>query len=190
MPLPELNSDAFRKLLAALDVDPEQAAEKYVALRHRLVIFFEGRFCGEESEVLADRTLDVLAGKLLEGLELYSYSSLSGYTFGVARNLLRDHNKKEQPAPLETDPPAPASVDLSPDRRLRCLDRCLGQLAPESRKLIVEFYEGERHHKIENRVKLAESLAISPNALRKRTQAIRAKLEACVSQCIEQGSRN
>jgi DNA-directed RNA polymerase specialized sigma24 family protein len=187
--VPELSPDAFRKLLAELDADPERAGEKYEALRHRLVVFFEGRFCGYESEGLADRTLDVLAGKLLEGLELYSYSGLSGYAFGVARNLLRDHQKKEQPASLETDPPAP-SVDLTPDRRLRCLERCLGQLAPESRKLIVEFYEGERHNKIENRSRLAENLAITPNALRKRTQAIRARLEACVSRCVEQGPGN
>ena len=183
--MPDLTPGAFERLLAFLDPNPDRAGELYEDLRRRLVFLFEGRSAGRDSETLADRTLDVTANKLMQGLELASYVDLSRYTLGVARNVLKDHVKQQRTAPLTVDPPAPAGDAGDAEDRLRCLERCLRILAPESRKLIVDFYTGERRVKIDNRAQMAEDLGITPNALRRRTHMIRTRLESCIRECVE-----
>jgi DNA-directed RNA polymerase specialized sigma24 family protein len=179
----DLGPEAFKELLAWLDADKERAGEKYEALRRRLVIFFEGRKCGWESETLSDRTLDVVARKLAEGQKIHSSESFS-YCYGVARNVYLEFIKHQKPAMLEREPALPQAKPSSDESRLHCLDRCLSQLPPESRKLILDFYEGTRHVKIENRRRLAIGLGITLNALRIRTHTIRSKLETCVRGCV------
>jgi hypothetical protein len=179
----ELTPEAFAKLLGTLDSDPQRAAEKYDVLWRRLSVFFEGRSCGQESDALVDRTLDLVAGKLAEGSEIYG--GISGYCFGVARNIWRDWLKRPRAIALEYEPAAPPRSDATMEIRLHCLEGCLERLPPESRKLILDFYQGERRGKIENRQRLADVLGITPNALRRRTHAIRVKLEGCASECVE-----
>lgn len=185
--MPELTSQAFQRLLSFLDSDPDRAGERYEDLRRRLVYFFEGRQCGHASELLADRTLDVAANKLAEGLQLASFADLSRYCLGVGRNVIKDHARQQRTTPLEIDPPAPSHNGTHAQANLQCLERCLATLAPESRKLILEFYVGERRAKIENRARLADGLAITPNALRRRTHTIRARLESCIRDCVDAG---
>jgi DNA-directed RNA polymerase specialized sigma24 family protein len=180
-----LNSEAFWKLIGRLDPDPERAGEQYEALRHKLVIFFEGRSCGHASDGLADQTLDRVAGKLLDTPEISSYGNLPAYCYGVARYIWKEWLAQRRHEPLKTDPPAP-EPDAAPAVRLDCLDECLSELAPESRKLILDYYRGERGEKIENRNRLAEYLDITQNALRRRAHWIRVKqLEPCLKRCGE-----
>src|ERR1041384_5369184 len=156
----ELNSQAFWKLIAQLDSDPDRAGEKYESLRHRLIIFFEGRSCGWESETLTDRTLDRVAGKLLETLEVDSYAQLAAYSYGVARYILKEWMSVAKPDPLTSDPVDSRVPDASATLPLDCLEKCLKELAPESRKLILDYYEREQREKIERRARLAEFLGI------------------------------
>jgi DNA-directed RNA polymerase specialized sigma24 family protein len=180
----ELNSEAFWKLIARLDADPDRAGEKYEALRHKLVIFFEGRSCGYGSDSLADQTLDRVATKLVGELAIYSTSSLAAYCYGVARFVHKEWIAQDRFDPLKSEPRAPEPAD-SPDRvRMECLDQCLAELPPESRKLILDYYQGERGEKIENRNRLAAFMDISQNALRRRAHWIRARqLEPCLKRC-------
>jgi hypothetical protein len=180
----ELTPEAFAKLLGTLDPDPQRAAEKYDGLWRRLAIFFDGRSCGLESDVLADRTLDLVGGKLLEGSEIHSPGGISAYCLGVARNIWRDWLKRPRTSSLEYEPATHPGSDAATEVRLHCLEVCLERLPPESRKLILDFYQGERRGKIENRQRLADTLLITPNALRRRTHAIRVKLEACARECV------
>lgn len=188
--MPELSPSGFQKLLSFLDADLERAGERYEDLRRRLLIFFEGRQCGHASEVLADRTIDVVAAKLSDGLELASsFIDVLRYSLAVARNVLKDHAKRPRTDPLTTDPAAAPEFDVPGDNaRIQCLEHCLGTLAPESRRLILDFYVGERRTKIDNRARMAEDLDITPNALRRRTHMIRMRLETCVRECVESGA--
>src|SRR5207247_2364419 len=138
------------------------------------IVFFEGRSCGFDSDALADRTLDRVAGKLSEAIELQA--TLSGYCYGVARFIWHEWRRERRHEPLDHDPPAPPPEDAVAAIRHHCVEGCLAGLAPESRKLILDYYEGERSGKIENRARLAEYLSISPNALRRRAHLIRVKV--------------
>ena len=69
------------------------------------------------------------------------------------------------------------------EQRLDCLDRCLDQLKPEQRTLIVEYYRDAGRQKIERRRALADRLGISMNALAIRTSRIRDSLLTCMEGC-------
>lgn len=184
----ELNSEAFWDLLSQLDQDPEAAGEKYKGLRHKLVMFFEGRSCGYQSDILADRTLDRVAAKLHDTATIYSHSTLPAYCYGVARYVWKEWLAERRPAPLEGDVRDTRYEDEVLTVRLECVEHCLGELAPESRKLILDYYQGERSAKIEHRAQIAEYLGITVNALRRRAHWIRAKqLEPCLKKCSERG---
>jgi DNA-directed RNA polymerase specialized sigma24 family protein len=183
----ELNPEAFWRLMGRLDSDPERAGEKYESLRHRLVVFFEGRGCGQDCDALADRALDTVAAKFLDDIQIYSSSNIFSYAYGVARYVWKDWLKERKPEPLTVDPPAPQSSEPAVFR-LACLDRCLAELAPESRSLILEYYQGVGGDKIANRSRIAGFLRISPNALRRRAHWIRVRqLEPCLKKCGEEG---
>lgn len=185
----ELNSAAFWKLMGRLDPDPEQAGIKYENLRHKLVVFFEGRSCGHHSDGLADQTLDRVAAKLDEATEIYAHSSLASYCYGVARYVWREWLAGARHEPLEAEAAAAPEANDVEAVRLECLGKCLNSLAPESRKLIMDYYEGERSEKIQNRTRLADYLGITQNAVRRRAHWIRVKqLEPCLKRCEEAGS--
>jgi hypothetical protein len=60
----ELNHLAFEKLLSWLDKDHNIAAEKYEAIRRRLIKILDHRSCFD-SESIADETFDRVAKKLI-----------------------------------------------------------------------------------------------------------------------------
>ena len=186
-----LTKEAFDKLLARMDADAELAGEKYLLARRNLVRFFEGRGCGFAEEH-ADETINRVARRLDEGQEIHN---LNGYLYGVARLVLLEvlgEREKEQKALREMSlrivRPDPAESDET-GQRLDCLTRCLNKLPDDGRELIVEYYQGEKRSKIENRQKLAESLRIPLYALRSRAVRLREKLEACMSACLRKISR-
>src|SRR5712692_5673287 len=158
--------DAFERLLAILDTDREHAAEAYETLRQKLVRFFEWRGA-DGPEDLADRVVDRVSRKIAEG-KVIRERNPSGFFYGVARNILREHwdERKKEHRALRALSPAdtPDLPDALLERRLRCLERCLETLSDGNRELIIRYYEGERRSKIENRKDLAGSLGLPLNA--------------------------
>ena len=65
------------------------------------------------------------------------------------------------------------------DRQIECLKKCLEELPPASRELIIEYYYGETSTRIKNRKSLAQRLGVQTNTLRVKALRIREKLEAC-----------
>jgi DNA-directed RNA polymerase specialized sigma24 family protein len=182
-----MTKEAFERLLACFDADREQAGQKYVRLRVKIVKYFEWR-----GAVFPDREADVtinrVARRIEEGQEI---TNLNAYFYGVARLVFAESlraQQKEQTAlvhapavePLEMD------ADLDAEERRACLDRCLQALPEESRDLIIGYYEGEKGRKIECRKRLSARLGIPLNALRIRAHRIRVGLEACVRECVGQ----
>src|SRR5215510_758112 len=178
-----LNQEAFDKLLGAFDVDRETAGRKYLEIRNNLTRFFEWRGCSFPEDH-ADETINRMAKRVVEGEEILNHS---GYAMGVARLLLLEINKgrqREQAALAEigTAPDAYVSED-DDESRLNCLRNCLQTLSPDNRELILQYYQGEKGEKIENRKKLLKHLGIAINTLRMRAQRLRDRLQVCVEEC-------
>ncbi|MBD0373108.1 MAG: sigma-70 family RNA polymerase sigma factor [Pyrinomonadaceae bacterium] len=181
-----LTQEAFDKLLDALGPDRERAGEIYLEIRNNLVRFFEWRGA-PLPEDHADETFNRLAKRVAGGEEILNPMS---YCLGVARLLLLEINKervKEQQALSEmtTSQALHEAVDDGAEARLECLRSCLETLSPDNRELIVQYYQGEKGAKIENRKKLVERLGIPVNTLRMRALRLRERLQACVEDCLK-----
>lgn len=179
-----LNQEAFDKLLVAFDVDRETAGRKYLEIRNNLTRFFEWRGCSFPEDH-ADETINRMAKRVFEGEAILNHS---GYAMGVARLLLLEINKgrqREQSALAEIGAAPDVYVPEDDDEtRLNCLRSCLQTLSPDNRELILQYYQGEKGEKIENRKKLLERLAIPVNTLRMRALRLRERLQSCVEECL------
>lgn len=160
----------------------------------QLTKFFECRGCSSPRE-LADDTINRVGRRLAEGEQIQP-AALSGYLYGVARNVFREYLRNPETATLSIETLAPsqhpsqdphaadevAAARRKLERQLECLETCLEQLPPETRKLVVSYYdEGAA---IEHRHLLAQSLGVTSEALRVRVHRIRRTLEQCVSDCL------
>jgi DNA-directed RNA polymerase specialized sigma24 family protein len=187
----ELTPEAFTKLLAILDPDPETAGGKYEQLRRKLIKFFEwrGSFISDE---LADETLNRLARKIDEGVEIEK--NVFALSLGIARFVLletlkRPDNKRVEMKELITVALPPEPWEEDEDLWVVCLRECLRGVSEENRELIIEYYQDEGHARINERKMLATGLGISLNALFSRAKRTRDKLEQCVARCVKRKSK-
>jgi DNA-directed RNA polymerase specialized sigma24 family protein len=186
-PLRGLTADGLARLLARLDHDPERAGVAYEDLRHTLVKFFDWRGAIRPDEC-ADETLDRLARRLGEGTPV---DVPRGFARGIARLvLLESWRSPEARARRASESelarlPAPETIG-TPDAEPRapCLRRCLDELSPEARRLILGYYSAEGRTRIEARRRMAETLELTETALRSRAQRIRERLESCIGRCL------
>lgn len=175
-----LDHESFEELLAWLSADREQAGRKYEEIRYKLIKIFVCRGCFIAEE-LADETINRVAKKARELRTTY-VGVPDLYFYGVARNVHLEYVRKP-PEPL---PPPPKDSTDEIEREYACLEKCMQQLTPQNRELVLQYYQEEKGAKIEHRRKLAERLGIALNALRIRAHRVRAGLRACVSNCLEQ----
>ena len=187
-----LTREALDKLLACLDKNREQAASRYEIIRRKLMKYFECRRCCFPED-LADETINRVARKIFEGKEIWA-SDPANYFYGVARNVLKEYRAglERELSLLEALPSPPCESALRQqemefernnlERQLACLEYCLEQLSPENRRIIMNYYQGEKGERIKNRKLIAERLGIPTNALRIRVHRIREKLEQSVAE--------
>ena len=179
-----LTQEAFDRLLVALGGDRDSAAQKYLEIRTNLVRFFEWRGCSFPEDH-ADETINRIAKRVAEGEEILNYS---GYAVGVARLLLLEINKgrqREQLALAEIGQTSEAYEEQDDgEHRLVCLRSCLETLTTDNRALILQYYQGEKGEKIQNRKKLMDQFGIPVNTLRMRALRLREKLQSCVEECV------
>jgi len=179
-----LTQEAFDRLLVALGGDRDSAAQKYLEVRTNLVRFFEWRGCSFPEDH-ADETINRIAKRVAEGEEILNYS---GYAVGVARLLLLEINKgrqREQLALAEIGQTSEAYEEQDDgEHRLVCLRSCLETLTTDNRALILQYYQGEKGEKIQNRKKLMDQFGIPVNTLRMRALRLREKLQSCVEECV------
>jgi DNA-directed RNA polymerase specialized sigma24 family protein len=183
--------DAFRQFLHWLDGGVESSGERYLEMRRRLVLYFDRKNCPAPDE-LADETLSRVASKLQEQGTITDLSP-AHYCYVTAKFVFLEHLRRPErkqtsfeqlanSSGARLDPSMPESqVFLEGKEKLMdSLERCLNQLAPGDRELILEYYRGDGRTKIESRRSLAERLGLSANALSIRVCRIRNKVEACV----------
>lgn len=179
-----LTQDAFDKLLIAFGGDRESGSEKYLEIRGNLTRFFEWRGC-PFPEDHADETMNRVAKRVDAGEEILNPA---GYAMGVARLLLLEIVKgrqREQSALTEIGRESEAyEAEDDSEGRLTCLRNCLQTLSSENRDLILQYYQGEKSEKIQNRKKLMERLGVPVNTLRMRALRLRERLQGCVEECM------
>lgn len=181
----QLTQTAFDKLLTALSLDRDEAAQKYLALRNNLAQFFEVRGL-QRSEEAADEVLNRLARKLESG---ETFENPKTYALGIARMVALEFRK----IPEQTADEEMPEISILPfdeenqetEEKLKCLEKCLRELPEENRQVIVGYYQGEKRVKIENRQRLADNLGIPPTTLRNRAVRLRDKLESCITDCLK-----
>jgi DNA-directed RNA polymerase specialized sigma24 family protein len=187
----ELKPEAFTKLLAELDPDPETAGGKYEELRLQLIRFFEWRGALFQEE-LADETLNRLARKIGEGEEIEK--NVLAFSLGIARfvfleSLKRPENKRVEMKGLANIAARPERWEEGDDLWVVCLRECMRRVSEENRELIIEYYQDEGRAKINERKMLAARLGISLNALFSRARRTRDKLEECARRCVKKKSK-
>jgi DNA-directed RNA polymerase specialized sigma24 family protein len=171
-----LTPETFERFLAALGEAP---GERYEALRRRLLIYFAANRCGVAEEA-ADETMDRVARRMAEGVEV---GSVESFVLGVARNVVREGWRRPKAAEVDWNR-IPAAAPEAAHPAAECLEECLGQMAPASRRWVERFYSGDGGAKIRARAALAAELGIDGNALRVRMHRVRGKLERCVRECL------
>ena len=174
-----LSRTAFDRLLAILDDDRDVAAVAYGQLRQRVVGLH--RWGGaDDPDGLADLTLDRAARKLQEGASV-ERGDFGAYVRGVARMVFYEAARQPRPVGLDREPLAESyAAEQAP---LDCLDECLSSLDATDRRLVLRYYDGR--DQIAERRQLAREMSITPTALRLRTHRLRARLEACVTSCVQ-----
>jgi RNA polymerase sigma factor (sigma-70 family) len=178
-----LTQESFDKLLAWLDPNRDQAGKRYEEIRRRLIKIFSCRGC-PEADNLADETINRVTQKVRTLAEDYT-GDPALYFYGVARKVHLEYLRRK---------PAPALLPLPPEsadeieREYDCLERCMQQLTPDNRELVLQYYQEEKRAKIDHRKQLAEQLGVALNALRIRAYRIRATLQQCVQRCLEQSA--
>jgi RNA polymerase sigma factor (sigma-70 family) len=178
-----VTQESFDSLLAWLDTDRDSAAGKYEQIRRRLIAFFtcRGRYDADE---LADETINRVTLKAAEVAKNF-VGDPSRYFYGVAQKVLLEALRKK--------PPPPLAEQLTPDeseeteREQACFDRCMDELPPANRTLLVEYFSKQGRAKIDHRKELAARLGIAQNALRIRVYRLKALVHECVLACLAEG---
>lgn len=183
-----LTQKALQRLLERLGPDPETASRQYQSLRTRLLDYFDWKGA-ERPEVAADETLDRVARRLEQGEAI---ERVDGYAFGVARLVLLEYQRlqlREQRAAAGAALERTGHPEGDEEARIACLMRCLQQLPPDERSLIVGYYEGPGRSHLEGRKALAARLGIGYTTLKTRAHRLRIRLEACLRDCLAGDSR-
>jgi DNA-directed RNA polymerase specialized sigma24 family protein len=180
----ELTQEALECFLKSLGPDRDTAGARYLEVHRNLMRFFEWRCC-PFPEDHADEVITRVARRLAEGEEIRDTAT---YAIGVARFLLLEiqKNLEKERRIAAAQPQMQPSLSDSPnlEQRAECLRVCLGKLSPGNRELVLQYYQGEKRLKIENRKRLTESLHLTVSTLRMRALRIRERLLQCVENCI------
>lgn len=103
---------------------------------------------------------------------------------GIARLVLLEHWRRPDARGVPLEDVSSQHLTAEPpddDAVAECLNRCLGELAPGSRRLILEYYGAGGRSRIERRKRMAQALSVSESALRNRAQRLRDRLERCIT---------
>lgn len=175
----EVTREKFASFLEWLSPDSGSAGEEYERLRFRLCTFFAQRQCSFSDE-LADETINRVILKSSEE----KIENKIAYCYGVARNVYRESLRKERTHLDIDDVTIAAKAPEEQSFSGECLDRCLAELSPETRNLLLDYFSEAKQAKIELHQRISDSLKMSQTALRMRIMRSKQKLKLCVVECM------
>jgi DNA-directed RNA polymerase specialized sigma24 family protein len=176
----ELNEEAFKMLLAALQSATGDGTAEYLKLRRKVVKFFEFNRC-QFADDFADVVMDKTADRLYEKGHI---ENIQGFVYGVARRVLLEVRRKERRRRKMLNGLF-HYLQLSPDSypvevRHECLMHCLAELPNDRGDLMLRYYEagwGEKGG-------LAAEFNKTDNALAQIIFHTKPKLRNCVENCL------
>jgi DNA-directed RNA polymerase specialized sigma24 family protein len=175
----EVTHEKFVNFLEWLSPDGDSAGEEYERLRFRLCTFFSRRHCRFPDE-LADETINRVILKITEE----NIANRLAYCYGVAKNVYHESLRKERNHLNIDEVTVAAKAPAEPSFSSECLDKCLGELSPESRNLILDYFSEVKLAKIELHRRISERLEMTQTALRMSVMRIKRKLKVCVQECM------
>ncbi len=183
----ELGQDQFDALLGLFSADREVAGEKYEQMRSGLMRFFQFKGC-HDPDALADDTINRVASKIAD-FDPKKNIKPSSYFYGFASNVLLEYKRtsRQETSLGETQY---RSVDVEDveddtDARSSCLHKCLGELPPHDKGLIVDYYTREGREKMELRKQMCDRFGCTTAALHTRVFRIKATLRHCIEDCVK-----
>jgi DNA-directed RNA polymerase specialized sigma24 family protein len=187
---PEAPPEVFAAFLDRLDPDRDEALDSYFRLREKLIRFFGWR--GHHlPEDLADEALNRAATRVHAGATVES-AAVPAFVLGIARRLFLEEMRRweaERKALGQLRAQSPSSSEPAPENPLlMVLLRCLDQLPPAHRSLILRYYECDGGDRIRTRRELARELEVGRRTLRIRAHRIRRQLEVCARKLLAQGT--
>jgi DNA-directed RNA polymerase specialized sigma24 family protein len=175
----ELTREKFASFLEWLSPDRDSAGEEYERLRFRLCTFFSQRQCSFADE-LADETINRVILKISEE----RIESKIAYCYGVAKNIYRESLRKQRTHLDIDDVVIAAKAPEEPSFSSECLDKCLAELSPDVRNLLLEYFSETKQAKIGLHQRISESLKMTRTALRMKVMRSKQKLKICVQECM------
>lgn len=185
-----LTQEGLDRLLGWLHADPELAGSiLYEEIRPSLVAGFRAHGCPEaHADDLADETMLRVSCEPREFFDDYVGEPLR-YFRRVAHFVHLEYLRRQRrivPLPEDIELRAPAAVTEDVEREYGCLEECISHLRPNSRELVLQYYQGERRVKIELRKALAARLDTKLPQLRLKAHRIRTALKDCIVNCLSQ----
>jgi DNA-directed RNA polymerase specialized sigma24 family protein len=179
---------AFEKLLDWLDVDRERAWEKYGILRRKLVVYFQHHEKQIAPEEFADKVFDRLERKLEKGDSIRN-DNPPAFCYRVARFLLLEYYRSAENRQQDWESASALLTTNTQDwedewAREKCQRKCLSELKPADRRLLLLYYGGDDAQHAAARKQLATELALSPKTLRKRASRLRQTMRSCFARCM------
>ena len=178
----EPTREEFDKLLLWLDPNCDEAGNKLNLFHRRLTKIFISRGC-VDAETLADEVVNRVAVRIDTVRNSYSdpLRCFIGFLGKVYKEYLRELLKESQSRPPE--PPRPPE-EL--EREDECLQKCLAELNPHERNVVVRYFQGEKRQRIIERQKLAAELNLTANALRIQAHRLRKRTIQCLLRCLDE----
>jgi DNA-directed RNA polymerase specialized sigma24 family protein len=158
------------RFLELLDSDPQEAEQKYLGLRKKLVFYFQHNGCAD-SENLADEVFSRALRRNTEATDFHA--GISAYCFGIAEYVLLEDRRRPKPGELSAEIPETSPADtlgLNPIEQRVLVQQCLQGLPEDEREILLRYYR-------EDRAELARELQTTENGLRIRVFRIKRKLE-------------
>lgn len=185
-----LTQEGLDRLLGWLHADRERAGRiLYEEIRPALVGGFRAHACPEaHADDLADETMLRVSCEPQEFFDTYVGEPLR-YFRRVAHFVHLEYLRRQRktvPLPEDMEVRAPAAPDPEVEREYGCLEECISHLRPNSREIVLQYYQGDRRVKIELRKALAARLETKLPQLRLKAHRIRLTLRDCIVNCLSQ----
>jgi DNA-directed RNA polymerase specialized sigma24 family protein len=182
-----LGQSEFDALLDMLSDDREEAGEVYERIRSGLLRFFRYHGCTDVPD-LVDETFNRVAPRTHKFNPSLNHKP-EQFFYGFAALIAKEHKRKmARQVPLDGhEPEAGSGLDDSffKESEVDCLQSCMERLNADDRELIAEYHSLDGYARIELRQRMCKRLKCTSTALYARVSRIRARLNGCIENCME-----